>query len=194
MGIKGRQTDTVLLIEEEPLKRSQSKLFDSLAFILNMADGMEYPLVQDAVGFLGCKHTLTAHVELLIHQHPQVLLLRDALNPFSAQPVVVLGIAVTQAQDLALGLLELHEIRTGPPLKPVQVPLDSIPSLQHVGHATQPGVVSKLAEDSLNPTAHVASKDVEQHWSQYLPLRNPKHHWFALGHRAVDDNPLSMAI
>jgi len=34
---------------------------------------------QDMVGFLGCKLTLPAHVELLIHQYPQVLLLGAAI-------------------------------------------------------------------------------------------------------------------
>ena len=34
---------------------------------------------QDTVGFLGCKHTLPAHIELLIRQYPQVLPLRAAM-------------------------------------------------------------------------------------------------------------------
>jgi len=41
----------------------------------------------------------------------------------------VLEIPLTQVQDLALGFVELHVVGTGPPLKPVQVPLDGIPSL-----------------------------------------------------------------
>jgi len=41
------------------------------------------------VGFLSCKRTLPGHVELLINQHPQVLLLGAALSPFSAQHVFV---------------------------------------------------------------------------------------------------------
>jgi len=49
---------------------------------------------QDMADLLGCKHTLPGHVELLINQRPEVLL-RTALNPFSAQPVFVLGIALT---------------------------------------------------------------------------------------------------
>ena len=36
---------------------------------------------------------------------------------------------LTQMQDLALDLSELHEVGMGSPLKLVQVPLDSIPSL-----------------------------------------------------------------
>ncbi|PKU47710.1 hypothetical protein llap_1990 [Limosa lapponica baueri] len=108
-----------------------------------------------------------AHVELLVQQHSQVLLLRAALNPSSAQPVFVPGIAMTRVQDLALGLVELHEVRTGPPLTPVQVPLDGIPSLQCIDHAIQLDVISKLAEDARNPTVCISDKDVKQHWSQY---------------------------
>jgi len=59
---------------------------------------------QDMVGFLGCKRTLPAHAELLIHQHPQVLLLRAAQEPLSAQPVLVFGIAPTHvAEDVSGG-------------------------------------------------------------------------------------------
>ncbi|KAK4821027.1 hypothetical protein QYF61_012113 [Mycteria americana] len=143
------------------------------------------------VGFLGCKHTLPGHVELLINQHPQVLL-RAALNPFSAQPVFVLGIALTHVQDFALGLAELHEFLMGPPLKPVKVPLDGIPSLQCVDCTTQLGVIGKLAEGALNPTVHVTDKDGQQHQSQYRPLRNATRHWSPLGHRVVDCNSLSV--
>ncbi|KAK4807049.1 hypothetical protein QYF61_018390 [Mycteria americana] len=64
-------------------------------------------VLQDAVGFLGCKHTLTAHVQLFIYQYPQVLLHRAALNPFIPQPVLILGIAPTQGQDPDLALLNL---------------------------------------------------------------------------------------
>ena len=84
---------------------------------------------QDIVGLLGCKHTLLAHVESFINQHPQILLLRAAPKPFSVQPVSVLGVTLTQVQDLALGLVELNEVGRDPHLKPVQVPVDGIPYL-----------------------------------------------------------------
>jgi len=119
------------------------------------------------VGFLGCECTLLGHVELLVSQYPQVLLLRTVVDPFSAQPLFVLGIPLTQGQDLVLGLVQLHEVLTGPPLKPAKVPLDGIPSLQHVDHTTQLGVVGKLAEGAFSTTVHVPSKDVTQHWSEY---------------------------
>ncbi|PKU26779.1 hypothetical protein llap_22917 [Limosa lapponica baueri] len=109
------------------------------------------------------------------------------------RPVFVLGIAVTQVQDLALGLVELHEIGMGTPFKPVQVPLDGIPFLQRVNNATQLGV-GKLAKGSLDLIVHVTNKDVKQHWSQYHPLRNAACHWFPFGHQAIDHNPLNAAI
>jgi len=71
---------------------------------------------QDVVGLLGCECTLVTHVDLLVNQHSQVILLRAALDPFSTQPLFVLGIALTHLQDLALGLVELDEVHTGPPL------------------------------------------------------------------------------
>ncbi|RMC07194.1 hypothetical protein DUI87_16650 [Hirundo rustica rustica] len=115
------------------------------------------------LGFLAWECTLPCHVQPLIHQHSEVLLSRAAPNPSSAQPVSVLGITLTQVQDLALGLVELREICSGSPPKPAQVPLDGIPPLQRANH-TQLGVICKLAEGALDPTVH---EIVKQHWSQW---------------------------
>ncbi|PKU44988.1 hypothetical protein llap_4717 [Limosa lapponica baueri] len=94
-----------------------------------------------------------------------------ALNSSSAQPVFVLGIDPSHVQDLALGLAELHEVRTGPPLKPVQVPLDGIPSLQRVVHTTQLGVIGTLAEDALIVTVRVANKGVTEFIMVRVPIK-----------------------
>lgn len=75
---------------------------------------------------------MQGHVWLLINQRPQVLLHRAAFNLFSSNPVLVLGMVLTQAQDFVFGLAELHEIYTGPPIKLVEIPLAGIPSLQLV--------------------------------------------------------------
>jgi len=61
-------------------------------------------------GFLGFERTLPGHVELLVNQHPKVLLLRAALIPFIPQPVLILGVSPTQAQDPALCLLSLMRL------------------------------------------------------------------------------------
>ena len=85
---------------------------------------------QDTADFLGCECTLLAHIQFSIHQYPQVLLLRAALNSLIVQTVFVLGIDPTHVQDLALGLVELREVCTGSPLQPAKVPPDgtSLPS------------------------------------------------------------------
>jgi len=47
-----------------------------------------------------------AHVLLFMHEYPQLLLSRAVLNPFIPQPVVIAGVALTQMQDPALGVVE----------------------------------------------------------------------------------------
>jgi len=79
-------------------------------------------------------------------------------------------------QDLALGLVEPHEVHTGPLLQLVQVPLDSILSIRHVKCTTQLGVICKLAQSSFYPTVYLTDEDIKQHWSQYKPLRDSTHH------------------
>jgi len=79
----------------------------------------------------------------------------------------VLGIAPTHVQDPTLDLVEPHEVCTGSLLKPVQVPLDGIPSLQCVNLIKQLGVTGKLAEGSHYPTVHVTNEDVKQRRAQY---------------------------
>lgn len=54
----------------------------------------------------------------------------DAVDPFSAQPIFALATVPTQGRDFAFGLLELHEVHRGPPLKLVKYP--SQPFLQGV--------------------------------------------------------------
>jgi len=75
-----------------------------------------FDAAQDTVGPLGYERTLLGHVQVFIRQYPEVLL-RAALNLFSAQPVLVLVYALTHVQDPALGFVELHEVHTGPPLQ-----------------------------------------------------------------------------
>ena len=99
--------------------------------------------------FLGCKHSLMAHVQLFIHQYPQVLLHRVTLSPAISPSVFVFGIAPTKMQELALGL--------SPPFKPVKISLDGIPYLQYVDLTTQLGIVSKSENGALNPTICVTN-------------------------------------
>ncbi|XP_075302578.1 transmembrane emp24 domain-containing protein 7 isoform X1 [Opisthocomus hoazin] len=59
----------------------------------------------------------------------------------------------------------------------VQVPLDGIPSFWCINRTTQLGVICKLAEGALDVAVHVIDKYIEQHRSQYGPLRDSTRHW-----------------
>jgi len=73
---------------------------------------------------------MLVHVQFFNHQYLQVILCRVTFNPFILWSVLILGIAPTQVQGLALGLIEPHVVLMGPFLEPVKVPLDGVISLQ----------------------------------------------------------------
>ncbi|KAK4818569.1 hypothetical protein QYF61_014705 [Mycteria americana] len=105
---------------------------------------------QDAIGFLGHLGTLLAHIQAAVDQHPQVLLCQAAFQPLFPTPVALHGVAVAQVQDPTLGLVEPHTIDLGPWIQPVQVPLQSLPTLQQINTAAQLGVICKLTEGALD--------------------------------------------
>ncbi|KAK4808475.1 hypothetical protein QYF61_005792 [Mycteria americana] len=127
---------------------------------------------QDAIGLLGRLGTLLAHIQAAVNQHPQVLLCQAALQPLFPKPVALHGVAVAQVQDLALGLVKPHTIHPSPSIQPVQVPLQSLPTLQQINTPTQLGVVCKLTESALDPFVQIIDKDVKQNWPQHRALGN----------------------
>ncbi|KAK4829089.1 hypothetical protein QYF61_002040 [Mycteria americana] len=122
---------------------------------------------QDAVGLLGHLGTLLAHIQPAVNQHAQVLFCQAAFQPLFPKPVVLHGVVVAQVQDPALGLVEPHTIGLGPSIQPVQVPLQSLPTLKEINTPTQFGVICKLTEGALNPLIQIIDKDIKQNWPQY---------------------------
>jgi len=49
-------------------------------------------------------------------------------------------------QDPALDLIEPHTVGLGPLIQPVQIPLQSLPTLQQINTLTQLGVICELIE------------------------------------------------
>ncbi|KAK4814535.1 hypothetical protein QYF61_022254 [Mycteria americana] len=127
---------------------------------------------QDAVGFLGHLGTLLAHIQAAVDQQPQVLFRRAAFQPLFPKPVVLHGVIVTQVQDLALGLVKPHAIGLDPSIQPVQVPLQSLPTLQQINTPAQLGVICKLTEGALDPFVQIIDKDIKQNWPQHRALGN----------------------
>jgi len=83
---------------------------------------------QDAIGVLGHLGTLLVRVQSPVHQHPKVLVRPAAFQPLLPKPVVLHGIVVTKVQDPALGLVETHTNGLSPLIRPVQIPLQSLPT------------------------------------------------------------------
>ncbi|KAK4818982.1 LOW QUALITY PROTEIN: hypothetical protein QYF61_022649 [Mycteria americana] len=98
---------------------------------------------------------------------PQVLSCQAAFQLSSPQNILVHGVVPPQVQDLALLLVEVHEVPVSPFLQPVEVPLDGSMTLWCISHSSQFGVIRQLAEGTLCPIIHVTTEDAEQDWTQY---------------------------
>ncbi|KAK4808458.1 hypothetical protein QYF61_005523 [Mycteria americana] len=149
---------------------------------------------QDAIGFLGHLGTLLARIQPAVNQHPQVLLCQAAFQPLFPKPVALHGVVVTQVQDLALGLVEPHTIGLGPSIQPVQVPLQSLPTLQQINTPTQLGVICKLTEGALDPFIQIIDKEIKQNWPQHRALGNTACDRPPTGVNSIHHHSLSPAI
>jgi len=117
---------------------------------------------QDMVGFFGLQAHTDGSCPAFHPPVPPSPSQRAALTHFIPQPVLIAGVAPTQVQDSALGLVEPHEVHMGPLLQLVQVPLDGILSLRHVNHTTQLGVgytFCKALNIVLLPEGHITALD-----------------------------------
>ncbi|KAJ7401712.1 integral membrane protein dgcr2 idd [Pitangus sulphuratus] len=122
---------------------------------------------QDAIGLLDHLGTLLVHVQLVVDQHPQVLSHWAAFQPLCPKPVVLHGVVVTQVQGSAFGLVELHNVGLGPSIQPVQIPLQSLPTLHQINTPIQFGVISERTEGALDLLIWIIDKDVKQGCPQY---------------------------
>ncbi|GAB0185992.1 cAMP-dependent protein kinase inhibitor alpha [Grus japonensis] len=109
---------------------------------------------------------LLAHVQPAVNQHPQVLFHQAALQPLFPKPVALHGVVATQVQDLALSLVKPHTVGLGPSIQLVQIPLQSLPTLEQINTPAQSGVICKLTEGALNPLIQIIDKDMKQDWPQ----------------------------
>ncbi|KAK4826799.1 hypothetical protein QYF61_011607 [Mycteria americana] len=152
-------------------KRWNHRITESCRLDLN-TDPKLNTAFEDAIGLLGRLGTLLAHIQAAVNQHPQVPLWWAAFQPLFPKPVALHGVAVAQVQDLALGLVEPHTIDLGPSIQPVQVPLQSLPTLKQINTPTQLGVICKLTESALDLFVQIIGKDVKQDWPQHKALGN----------------------
>ena len=128
------------------------------------SDNASFDAAQDITGFLGCEDILLAHVKLAINQYPHIP--RAVLHPYIPCVVLIVGVALTQMQDLALGLVELYKVLLGLLLEPIRISLNGVLFLRHVDHTPQLGVICIHAEGALNPTVSVTGENVKECCSQ----------------------------
>lgn len=88
----------------------------------------------NAIGFLGCERTLLGLAQLFIHQLPKSFS-TGLLSTHSFSNLCWYW-GLTKPM-FALGCVEFHDIREGSLVKPVEVPLDDIPSLQQMNCTIQ---------------------------------------------------------
>jgi len=69
---------------------------------------------------------------------------------------------VTEVQEPALGLVEPHTVELSSLIQSVQIPLQSLPTLEQIDTPTQLGVICKLTEGSLNLLIQIIDKDIKQ--------------------------------
>ncbi|TRZ08840.1 hypothetical protein HGM15179_018280 [Zosterops borbonicus] len=117
---------------------------------------------QDAIGLLGHLGILLAHVQLPLNQYPQVLFCLGAVQSLCPQPVALQGVVVGKMQDSALGLLNLHIAGLGPSIQPVQIPLQTPPTLQQIETCSQLGVICKFTTGGLNPLIQIINEYIKQ--------------------------------
>ncbi|KAJ7424118.1 hypothetical protein BTVI_07705 [Pitangus sulphuratus] len=87
--------------------------------VLSSGNWMMFIHAHNMIGSLGYKHTLQGHIQFFIGIPKSFL--AGLLLIHSLPACVVLGIAPAQVQNLALGLVELHEVLMGPLLNPINV-------------------------------------------------------------------------
>ncbi|RMC06468.1 hypothetical protein DUI87_15903 [Hirundo rustica rustica] len=95
------------------------------------------------------------------------------------QPTALQGIALAKGLDPALGL--------GLPAQLVQVPLQSLPTLQQMDTLTQFGVIHELA-NRFDPFIQIIRKDIKQEWAQHGSLGDPTSDWMPAGRSTVHRN------
>lgn len=86
-------------------------------------------------------------------------------------------------------LLSTHTIGPGPLIWPVQIPVQSLPTLQQTNTPAQLGFICRLAEGALASLIQGMDKDTEQDWPKDWAQLN----WFVSSHQ-LDVTPFSTTL
>ncbi|KAF4789093.1 Tenascin [Turdus rufiventris] len=79
---------------------------------------------------------------------------------------------IAKMKDSTLGLIKLHPIGLCPSIQPVQIPLQSPPTSQHIDTCSQLSVICKFTNEGINTLIHVINENIEQNRTQHRPLED----------------------
>ena len=108
---------------------------------------------------------------------------------FTPHFVLIVGIATTQGQDLALEFIEPYEVLLDPLLEPVSFSLDGIPFLRCVNCNTQLGIIGKLERVHSIPLLMSLIKMLKNISPKTNPLGDTTCHQSPPGHRVILPQP-----
>jgi len=77
---------------------------------------------------------------------------------------MVSGVTLSQVQDLAFILVQLHVMDDCPVLQPIQIPLQSLISRERVNSISWFGIISKLAQGAVKFCLQMTDQRMEQNW------------------------------
>lgn len=105
---------------------------------------------QNATDLLGHRGPLLAHVQTAVDHHPQVLLCWGTFRPLPQAYTTAWGCYMTQVLLLPFSPVECHAIGHSPVILPIQILLQSHPTLKQVKTPTQLAVVCRPTDGALN--------------------------------------------
>lgn len=143
---------------------------------------------QDMIAFLSCIQTPLAYVQLFVHRLDENSTLQilfcgagcsQSIHPSIPQPVMILGIVLTQVQHFVLGLTGVHEVPLSSLLKSIRFLWMS--SLPYSVSAVPLHVISKTAEGALYLTGRAVDWDSKQYcphkYLENITPHSPLKHW-----------------
>ncbi|KAK4813827.1 hypothetical protein QYF61_001831 [Mycteria americana] len=105
-----------------------------------------------------------------------------------------MGLLRPKCRTLHMALFKPHTIDLGPSIQPVQVPLQSLPTLKQINTPAQLGVICKLTESALDPFIQIIDKDIKQNWPQHRALGNTACNRLPTGVNSIHHHSLGPAI
>lgn len=148
-------------------------------------------LRRSLLAFLATWAHVLAHVQMAVSQHPYLLFCWAAFQTMFPQPVELPGLTVTRVLEPALGFVKPHITDLSLLIQPVQVPVQSLPTLKwEIEALAQQGIIFRLTKVQVIPLSRSLMKILHRTW---WVLENTTSDWLPLGYNSTDPHSLGPA-